>query len=326
MKVNPVTEFFVTLVTGVVNASDFCRWVKDTYNKITDFHNSISDAIKYWYKCGGSKVAAKRGLSICAFTLSVLKLSIKASIDKEIEKGARATSDTLNYLGTKFEFEKPFVIPVVQTEVKVGISQTQKMSENGVVVGNDGVEINGGIGSFSAEEEEQSGTITMKIGEASIDTNGLLSFKTTKIGSEDYNVQGSASTGPSQLSYGYITNTPFYNMELSGSQNFKGLSYTHKQDISTNPEMYNGLKSSYKIEVTRYPLKEAQAVATVAAVVGIIVLAPVVVPVVGTVKGTAIIGAILGILGKGIPAYGHEDINIEENRTKDNSDEKKSSN
>ena len=62
------------------------------------------------------------------------------------------------------------------------------------------------------------------------------------------------------------------------------------------------------------------------AVVGIIVLAPVVVPVLGTVKGTAIIGAILGILGKGIPAYGHEDINIEENRTKDNSDEKKSSN
>jgi hypothetical protein len=48
------------------------------------------------------------------------------------------------------------------------------------------------------------------------------------------------------------------------------------------------------------------------------------VPVLGTVKGTAIIGAILGILGKGIPAYGHEDINIEENRTKDNSDEKKS--
>ena len=326
MKVNPVTEFFVTLVTGVVNASDFCRWVKDTYNKIADFHNSISDAIKYWYICEGGKNVAKRGSSISALILASLKLSIKASIDKEIEKGARATSDTLDYLGTKFAFEKPFVIPVVQTEVKVGISQTQIMSENGVVVGNEGVEINGKFASVNVEEEAQSVTLTTKIGRVGINTNGEITFKTTKMGSKDYNVQGSASTGPSQLSYGYITNTPFYNMELSGSQNLKGFSYTHEQAISTNPEMYNGLKSSYKIEVTRYPLKEAQAVATVAAVVGIIVLAPVVVPVLGTVKGTAIIGAILGILGKGTPVYGHEEINIEENRTKDNSDEKKSSN
>jgi hypothetical protein len=215
---------------------------------------------------------------------------------------------------------------VVQTEVKVGISQTQIMSENGVVVGNDGVEINSDHVSVNVKRKEQSVTATTKMGKFSINTNGLLSFETNKIGSKDYNVQGSASTGPSQLSYGYITNTPFYNMESYGLQNFKGPSYTHthKQVISTNPEMYNGLKSSYKIEVTRYPLKEVQAAAAVAAVVGIIVLAPVIVPAVGTVKGTAIIGAILGILGKGTPAYGHEDINIEEEKTKDNSDEKKS--
>ena len=75
MKVNPVTEFFVILVTGVVNASDFCRWVKDTYNKITDFHNSISDAIKYWYQCEGGKYVVEIGLSICAIALAIVVIA-----------------------------------------------------------------------------------------------------------------------------------------------------------------------------------------------------------------------------------------------------------
>ena len=75
MKVNPVTEFFVTLVTGVVNASDFYRWVKDTYNKITDFHNSISDAIKYWYQCEGGKYVVEIGLSICAIALAIVVIA-----------------------------------------------------------------------------------------------------------------------------------------------------------------------------------------------------------------------------------------------------------
>ena len=75
MKVNPVTEFFVTLVTGVVNASDFCRWVKDTYNKITDFHNSISDAIKYWYQCEGGKYVVEIGLSVLAIVASIVVIA-----------------------------------------------------------------------------------------------------------------------------------------------------------------------------------------------------------------------------------------------------------
>lgn len=74
LKINPVTQFFTWLATGLANSCDFARAIGDIF---TDVRNWLSDAladIKEWYHYEGGKYVVNIGKAVLAIGIAVLTI------------------------------------------------------------------------------------------------------------------------------------------------------------------------------------------------------------------------------------------------------------
>lgn len=74
IKVNPVSEFFKQLITGVVNSTSIGRWISDTYNKVKEYFSDLKTSLKHWYKVGGGKFICDIVMSVGVVALATVAI------------------------------------------------------------------------------------------------------------------------------------------------------------------------------------------------------------------------------------------------------------
>lgn len=245
-----------------MNATEFGRWVSDMDSQIDHFNNCIYDQLKYWYEyeAYNDMIKAKKEIQNLS---SMVKAFIKASFKKEVEVKAHAAANALHYVGTKCEFETPPIpYPIVGGEIKFGLSSTAKQSEDGIVIGNNGIEIEKGDISLQINTDNQIIRTKTPIGQFKFNNEGNINYITHHLGYKEYNIQGLTSIGKNETSFGLISNSPYGSIESQELYSFDKISC--KSTIKTNPYIFNGIETSFNFEYSVSPKKVLQKQAMVA--------------------------------------------------------------